>query len=457
MKKLVLLILLFSCLHVIGREKAENWLIKLNSADIGYVEFYMTYTKSTKDGHNYFTAHSAKNGSKRVMGISTFSLSNLFSKKFYKGPLVKIVNGITTYKNDSTKLKGNFISTFGNYNLIGFRDSATLTAFLITDDSTVRGTITGVLVKKSNKKINNYAEIAKASLSITKKNIYSPTIPTTKNWEKFEEKILKVSKKTKDDLEFITAFHYYANKFEIPSVSLIRKCPNNIAPIAEVDTAYISLKHKTSNTAYIKINSFAVSAKDIDSIFDIVNTRNYKNLIVDLRDNVGGRIESEIQFSRYLTHKPFYGGIFLTRKWFNNNTQPPAPTTYFQFTRFSADNFDLTTEGIHKKEVLYLLVEPHPTPYKGKVYILVNNKTANTCEPIIYGLKQNGLATIIGQPTAGSVLNGEYFSIDNNYFVIIPTADFYASDGYRIDQQGVTPNFLADEGYALEEALKITK
>ncbi|TAF93065.1 MAG: hypothetical protein EAZ47_07510, partial [Bacteroidetes bacterium] len=61
--------------------------------------------------------------------------------------------------------------------------------------------------------------------------------------------------------------------------------------------------------------------------------------------------------------------------------------------------------------------------------------------------------TIIGEKTSGSVLSMEYFFIGNLAYTI-PMLDYYAFDGTRLDQKGVTPNIVCEQQQALTKALE---
>lgn len=106
-------------------------------------------------------------------------------------------------------------------------------------------------------------------------------------------------------------------------------------------------------------------------------------------------------------------------------------------------------EGIHNEEGLCLQVVPTSDPYTGNVFILINNNTASTCEPIIYGLKQIERATIVGEKTAGAMMNGEIFDLKSGFSLVVPTATYYTSDGYMIDGKGVIPNYETTSENAL--------
>src|SRR5690606_12524647 len=86
---------------------------------------------------------------------------------------------------------------------------------------------------------------------------------------------------------------------------------------------YVFLVEKSPETVYMKITSFSGTATEMDSIFKIINQKNYKNLIVDFRNNAGGSVEAGMAFTTSVVDSAFYGGVFLTQKWFNQHKQPP--------------------------------------------------------------------------------------------------------------------------------------
>lgn len=214
-------------------------------------------------------------------------------------------------------------------------------------------------------------------------------------------------------------------------------------------------EEKNKTTVYLKIPSFGGRASEMDSVFDEINAKRYANLIVDLRNNTGGSVEAGMAFARNLIDTPSYGGAFLTQKWFNKNKDLPSIGDYPRFPSFSEANFDLILEGIHDSEGLCLKVVPRPETYRGKLFVLTNRRTASTCEPIVYELQRRKRAVIIGDKTAGAMLNGELFELGNGFKMLIPTADYYAVDGYRIDGQGVAPDIVTQPGNALDAAMEM--
>ncbi|GHU82046.1 hypothetical protein FACS189415_1740 [Bacteroidia bacterium] len=203
----------------------------------------------------------------------------------------------------------------------------------------------------------------------------------------------------------------------------------------------------------MKITAFIGTAAEMDSVFQIVIQKGYQNLIVDLRNNGGGNIESGLTFAERLVDSTFYGGVFLTQKWFNAHKQLPNTSDYPKFMQLSESNYNLLLNGIHTTEGICLKVIPHQPVYSGKLYILCNGNTASTCEPIVYALKHLKRATLVGEKTAGAMLSGEMFEVEKGFSMMIPTADYYTFDGNRLDKAGVKPNIEVKTD-ALEYVLK---
>src|SRR5690606_31447505 len=84
-----------------------------------------------------------------------------------------------------------------------------------------------------------------------------------------------------------------------------------------------------------------------------------------------------------------------------------------------------------------VFAKPDNKVFSGNLYILTNGNTGSTCEPLVYVLKHNKRATIIGENTAGAMLSASYFDISGKYKLVLPIADFYTYDGVRLEGVGV--------------------
>ncbi len=137
-------------------------------------------------------------------------------------------------------------------------------------------------------------------------------------------------------------------------------------------------------------------------------------------------------------------GYFVTNKWYFEKEKTKGP---MDFSRLPVTDAVTTTAFIEElKHTIgqQLIIAPGEKTFKGNVYILTSKITDSTCEPIVYALKKNKLATIVGERTAGAMLSAAIFHISDKYYISLPIADYYTFDGQRLDQIGVEPNVIVN-------------
>ena len=304
-------------------------------------------------------------------------------------------------------------------------------------------------MSKNKTKIRDYNKLINKAIDITESNIYNPHLLETNDWNKFKKQIKKKSIYFEDDLELVTYFFYASNKLPFSHFNILNKNYSSAKNKGEI------LYKKISNeTILLEIKNFNKNKDTLKSTMISIIDNNYQNLIIDLRNNRGGNIESALALASHLIKKPLYGGYFITQKWYKDNISSiPNKINTSDFPIFSKENYNLLIKGIHKHKGMILQVNPADKYFKGNLFILTNNSTASTSEPIVYGLKINKRAIVIGEKTSGAMLSAEPFELFDNFKLFLPTADYYTSDGKRIDKIGVTPTFETESKNALKYVL----
>lgn len=423
-------------------DKIEGkWHVNFIHNDIGQARTIIEFNTES----NTFTAQTRKNADRDILGNWTSFLGRTFTKSLKNGSLLRIENGIFEEINDTIRLTGILTTPMGNFNLEGHIVNNELYSTLRNKRRGYLGTISGNR-NIPNLPMEDYSQLFQNAISLTENKIFNKEILRYKEWETFVKEMQKSTPKLQDDLEMIFAFFYRADKLPFSHFALMKTIAENETEENKItEKKYLTLEEKDENTAYLKISSFSGTAKEVDDIFEEIIQKKYKNLIVDLRNNSGGSVEAGMAFATNIIDNETYGGVFLTQKWFNTHKELPASDDYKNFPHFTEANFDLIIEGIHKTEGLCLKIIPKKQVYQGNLYILTNKNTASTCEPIVYELQKQKRAVIIGETTAGAMLNGEMFELDKDFNMFIPTADYYTSDGFRIDKNGVKPDVFSKE------------
>ncbi|HUH26538.1 MAG TPA: S41 family peptidase [Flavobacterium sp.] len=440
-----------SAQSTIKNEQLEGkWYVNFAHKDIGQAHTIIEF----KTDSNNFTAHSRKNADKDILGSWTSFLGRTFTKSLKNGSLLNVEKGIYEVKNDTLHLAGILVTPMGSFNLEGHIVNNELYATLRNKSRGYLGTIFGNR-NIPNLPLENYKQLFENTVSLTESKIFNKEIVQSEEWKTFTKEMRGSVPKLQDDIEMVFAFFYRAERLPFSHFALMKSFDENGGKEKKQQKNYLTLEEKNQKTAYLKIASFSGTASEVDSIFNIIRQKGYQNLIVDLRNNVGESVEAGMDFATNIIYKETFGGVFLTQKWFSNNKELPTPDDYKNLSHFTEANYDLIIEGIYKTEGLCLKIIPKEQVYQGKLYVLTNRKTASTCEPIVYELKKQNRAVIIGETTAGAMLNGEMFDLESGFKMFIPTADYYTSDGFKIDQKGVKPNIETKSEEALNKAMNL--
>jgi C-terminal processing protease CtpA/Prc len=92
----------------------------------------------------------------------------------------------------------------------------------------------------------------------------------------------------------------------------------------------------------------------------------------------------------------------------------------------------LETEGLGRKE------------FHGKVILLVNRHTASAAEMIVAFARENNLARIVGEKTAGKLLSATSVKVGQGFRLALPTGAYYTWKGSVLEGTPIEPDELVE-------------
>lgn len=296
----------------------------------------------------------------------------------------------------------------------------------------------------------DYQKLSESLISKIETNIFDRKYLKTNSYLDFKKDFLKNAPKIVDDFEFQYAFIISAiikRKLEFSHLNLMKKGRN-------LGDSKFSVTEINPKTCVLDIDAFDGNRKKIDSLISQIKVKNYSNLIIDLRDNPGGNFETSLPLGNFLTKKEFVAGYFPNQKWYNENNRIPTKADYAKFNEFREGTLDEFYKKAADQSGAYLITTPMAELFEGKVFILVNNKTASTAEVFTVSAKEEKMATIVGAKTAGVLLSAKGFDLDNEFEITVPINDFISANGFRVDRVGISPDVEVGEVDALDYVLK---
>jgi len=92
----------------------------------------------------------------------------------------------------------------------------------------------------------------------------------------------------------------------------------------------------------------------------------------------------------------------------------------------------LETEGLGSK------------PYDGSIVLLVDRHTASAAEMVAIFAKENHLATIVGEKTAGRLLSATSVKVGHGYRLALPVGAYFTWNGTALEGSPIEPDVISD-------------
>lgn len=176
-----------------------------------------------------------------------------------------------------------------------------------------------------------------------------------------------------------------------------------------------------NNFGYVRLTQFqATTDKDLEKAIAELKIKangQLKGLILDLRNNPGGLLDSAIQIS----------GAFLGK----STKQHPEVIVY--------------TKGRLPGSEFTALSQSDDVINKAPMVVLINNGSASASEIVAGALKDNQRALIIGTKSFGKGSVQTVLPLDEDRGIKLTTALYYTPNGTSIQAQGITPDIIVDE------------
>lgn len=172
-----------------------------------------------------------------------------------------------------------------------------------------------------------------------------------------------------------------------------------------------------SSVAVLKIKNFSKGRyyKVYDEFFDSIKKMNIKNLVIDLRDNPGGRVADAVELYSYLTDKDYtilqpaeVTSKTSLWKWGAFRSAPKlaypfiaaAYPFYMGFSYFRTTKND---DGTYQYKLVGSRPKKNsPNYFSGKVYVLINGGSFSAACIVSSSLKSNANITFVGEETGGA-------------------------------------------------------
>ena len=251
----------------------------------------------------------------------------------------------------------------------------------------------------------------------------------------------------------ITFSNYVNNAFVDLAPVTINKAVNYKEDPVYMDTVYTVQSKKVG---YLVYNFFAGDSGDKSLQYDLelnnaignFKQANISELIIDLRYNHGGAMNSAVNLGSMLVPNPVTNKVFVYTA-FNQNY-----TDYFNSSAYKSQYSDNPFESDFATSITSS-TQTYPVQNVGsnlqRIFFLTSNGTASASEMVINGLKPFLPCVLIGDTTVGKNVGSTLIhDTDNakNQWAFMPIILKYFNKDYKSDfTKGFAPDFRVDDDY----------
>lgn len=177
----------------------------------------------------------------------------------------------------------------------------------------------------------------------------------------------------------------------------------------EVSVETVRVKMLTDSIGYVRISSFDIGTdKEFFEKIKFFDFDKLKGLVVDLRSNSGGTLDSTVAIADYF--------------------MPEGTIVSVKYT--DGSEYHETSDGKNQVTV--------------PICVLINEGTASAAELLAGGLRDNNDAVLIGKNSFGKGVVGQSFSIDSESMVLLTVGEYFLPAGDNIHKIGLQPDIEVD-------------
>jgi len=207
-----------------------------------------------------------------------------------------------------------------------------------------------------------------------------------------------------------------------------------------------------NGVGYLKVAMFPGTigvdvAKEINAA--AAHLENAQAVVIDLRGNTGGGVGA-LRVMSLLTPSKIPVGYSPGRRWANRDLGT-AKLSFPRFNRIPSKKLELWTLGarflpslVRKSPVVLETEGLGPRSFHGKIVLLVDRHTASAAEMIVMLAKENGLAMIVGERTAGRLLAAASEKVGGGFRLAFPSDSYHTWNGTTLEGRPIEPDVRLD-------------
>lgn len=321
------------------------------------------------------------------------------------------------------------------------------------------GDFSGKRVARAER-VRNYPEILERFDEVVVAKVFAPEKLRESSYKEFRVHLGEIAAVAQDDMDLLFGFHLLWKNDPFSHFQLKRSARSAEEMFSFFDSYRVGFDAATveidGDLAVLKVATMmgADTIEQIESAYDEIAKSGVTSLIVDLRGNGGGAFAVK-PLIEHLISEPLDSGYFLSQRWNSEHTKLPSSAEVLATPPWDGWSIIEFWRSVQTQGLLRIQFHPAEPRFSGKVYVLLDNESASATELAADALRASGVATFIGETTAGEMLSQSFFDVAEGFTVSLPVADYYSLAHGRIEGVGVPVE--VDSADAMDTARRLIR
>lgn len=197
-----------------------------------------------------------------------------------------------------------------------------------------------------------------------------------------------------------------------------------------VETTTVEYQMLDEETGYIMITQFElVTGEQFQKAAEELEAQGMKRLVIDLRDNPGGVLDSCVEIAAYILPDDKYDGTIIS-----------TSDKYGNGVRYYSKDGKICYEedGKTGRDSRYPKEDKHELDIP--IAVLMNENSASAAEVLAGALRDYDAATLIGTTSFGKGIVQSVLPLDDGSAMKLTIAHYYTPNGFDLHKKGLEPD-----------------
>lgn len=237
---------------------------------------------------------------------------------------------------------------------------------------------------------------------------------------------------TGTDLDLLVSEHIRGVEGTVVKATVLRGMEYKEIKIVRRQIEIPTVEHKmlADNTGYVMVSQFDLVTPDqFKAALEDLESQGMERLVIDLRDNPGGVLDSVVEMAAYILPEDRMGGMLV---YTENKDQKGAK--YF----CKDGKIQMSADDVGGRDTRY----PKPDGHELSIpmAVLINGNSASASEVFAGCMKDYEWAILVGTTTFGKGIVQNLIPLDDGTAIKLTTSHYFTPSGFGLHGKGIEPD-----------------